>query len=96
MMMEAAYLRQGDHPAGFRGLDSSGVGAIHSEGQMGTKAVVRGNIRGEHAPEMPVVEDDDMIEHLAPDTPDEPLAVGILPRAVGRNLDLFYTQVLDP
>jgi len=63
---------------------------------MGTKAVVIGNIRGEHAPEMPLVEDDDMIEHIAPETPDKPLAVGMLPRAVGRNLDLFSTQVLDP
>jgi hypothetical protein len=58
---------------------------------MGTKAVVIRNIRGEHAPEMPLVEDNDMIEHITTDTPDEPLAVGILPRAVGRNLDLFYT-----
>jgi hypothetical protein len=32
MMMEAAYFRQRDHPAGFRGLDSSGVGAIPIEG----------------------------------------------------------------
>jgi hypothetical protein len=63
---------------------------------MRTKAVVIGEIRGEHTPEMLLVEDDDMIEHLAPDTPDEPLAVGILLRAVGRNLDLFYTQVFDP
>jgi hypothetical protein len=54
------------------------------------------NIRGEHVPEMSLVEDDDMIEHITTDTPDEPLAVGILPRAVGRNIDLFYTQVLDP
>ena len=61
---------------------------------MGAKAVVIGDIRGEHAPEMPVVEDDDMIEHLVAETPDEPLAVGRLPRAVGRNLDLFSTQVL--
>jgi hypothetical protein len=63
---------------------------------MGTKAVVIGHIRGEHASEMLAVEDNDMIEHIAPDTPDEPLAVGMLPRAMGRNLDLFDTQVLDP
>ena len=96
MMMEASHLRQGSHLPYFRWLDSAGLGAIHIERQMGTKAVVIGNIRGEHAPEMPLVEDDDMIEHIAPETPDKPLAVGILPRAVGRNLDLFYTQVLDP
>jgi hypothetical protein len=96
MMVEVSHCRQGPHLTYFRWLDSAGLGAIHSEGQMGTKAMVIGNIRGEHAPEMPVVEDDDMIEHIAPDTPDEPLAVGILPRAVGRNLDLLDTQVLDP
>jgi len=39
---------------------------------MGTKAVVIGEIRGEHAPEMPLVEDDDMSKHLATETPNEP------------------------
>ena len=43
MMMEAAYVRQGDHPAGFRGLDSSGVGAIHCQGKMGAQAVIGGD-----------------------------------------------------
>ena len=95
MMMQAAHFRQGDHPAGFRGLDSAGVGAIHIEGKMGTKAVVIGDIRGEHAPEMPVVEDDDMIEHIATDTPDEPLAVGILPGTARGDLDFFDAHVLD-
>ena len=58
--------------------------------------MIRGNIRGKHAPEMPGGEDDDMIVYLAPDSADEPLAVGMLPRAVERTLDLFSTQVLDP
>ena len=53
------------------------MGAIHSERKMGTEAVVIGDVCGKHAPEMPIVEDDDMIEHLATETPDEPLAVGI-------------------
>ncbi len=56
---------------------------------MGTKPMVIGDIRGEHAPEMPVVEDDDMIEHIATDTPDESLTVGILPRTVRGDLDFF-------
>src|SRR5688572_32797834 len=42
MMMEPAYCRQGDHPAGCRGLDSAGVGAIHCQGRVGTKAVIVG------------------------------------------------------
>jgi hypothetical protein len=93
MMMEASYLRQGPHRAHFRWRDSSGVGAIHLEGQMGTKAVVIGDIWGKHAPEMPVVEDDDMIEHLATETPDEPLAVRILPRTARGNLHFFDLNV---
>jgi hypothetical protein len=62
---------------------------------MRTKAVVIGEIRGEHTPEMLLVEDDDMIEHLAPDTPDEPLAVGILPRTARGDLNFFDAYVLD-
>jgi len=44
---------------------------------------------------MPVVEDDDMIEHLATDIPDESLTVGILPRTMRGDLDFFDTDVLD-
>ena len=44
---------------------------------------------------MPVVEHDDMIEHIATDTPDEPLAVGVLPWAPRGDLDLLDTHVLD-
>ena|SRR2546429_299455 len=61
---------------------------------MGTKAVVIGDIRSKHAPEMPLVEDDDLIERIAPDTPDEPFAVGILPRTARGDLDFFATDVL--
>jgi hypothetical protein len=95
MMMEASYLRQGPHLAHFRWHDSSGVGAIHIKGKMGAKAMVIGEIRGKHAPEMPLVEDDDMIEHLAAETPDEPLAVGILPRTARGDLDFFDSYMLN-
>ena len=95
MMMEAAYFRQGDYSAGFRGLDSSGVGAIHCQGKMGTKAVVIGDIHREHSLEMPVVEHNDMIEHIATDTPDEPLAVGIVPGTARDDLHFFDAHVLD-
>ena len=45
---------------------------------------------------MPVVEHDDLIEHLATDTPDEPLAVGIVPRTARGDHDFFDAHVLDP
>src|SRR5262249_32269400 len=45
--------------------------------------------------EMSVIEDDDMIEHVAPNAADDPLAVGILPRTSRGNLDFFDAHVLD-
>jgi hypothetical protein len=95
MMMQTAYFRQGDHSAGFRELDSAGVRAIHLEGKMGTTPVVIGDIRGEHAPEMLVVEDDDLIEHITTDTSDESLTVGILPGTARGDLHFFDADVLD-
>jgi hypothetical protein len=44
---------------------------------------------------MSVVEDDDVIEHLATHTPDEPFAVGILPGTARGDLDLFNAHILD-
>ena len=62
---------------------------------MGTKLVIIGNIRREHPLKMPFVEHDDMIEYVATETPDEPLAVGVLPGAAGGNLHIFDTQICD-
>ena len=62
---------------------------------MGAKAMIVGDIRREHPLEMPVVEDDDMIEHVATDTPNEPLAGGILPGTARGNFDFFDAHVLD-
>jgi hypothetical protein len=95
MMMEAPYVRQGSHLAHFRGLDSTGVGAIHIESKIRTKSVAIGDVGSEHSSEMPAVEDDDLIEHLTADTPDKALAVGILPRTARGDRDFFDAHVLD-
>src|SRR5262245_29278725 len=44
---------------------------------------------------MPVVEHDDMIEHVAANTANDPLAVRILPGTSWGDLDLFDAQMLD-
>ena len=62
---------------------------------MGTISVVIGDIRGEHSPEMLVIQDDDMIEYIAKDTPDEPLAVRILPGTTRGALHFFHAYILD-
>src|SRR5215510_3225088 len=95
MMMEASHLRQGHHPAHCRWLDRAGMWAIHLKGKMGTKSVIVGDIHREHPLEMPVVEDNDMIEYVATNTPNEPLAVGILPGTARGNFDFFDAHVLD-
>jgi hypothetical protein len=47
-------------------------------------------------PEMLLIEDDDLIEHLTTDTPDKPLAVGILPWTARGDLHFFDPQMCDP
>jgi hypothetical protein len=53
------------------------------------------HIRLKNTIQMPLVEYDDIIETLAPDAPNDPLAVWILPGTAGRNLYLFNAQVAD-
>ena len=62
---------------------------------MGAKAVVIGDISREHALEMPLVEHDDMSEHIASNAADDPLAVGILPGTTRGDLDVFDPHILD-
>src|SRR5215831_10473592 len=95
MVMKPPHFRPRDYPPGFRWLDSSGVWAIHLKGKMGAKSVIVSDICREHPLEMPVVEDNDMIEYVATDTSNEPLAVGILPGTARGNFDFFDAHVLD-
>ena len=44
---------------------------------------------------MPVVEDDDMLEHVVPNAADDSLAVGMLPGTARGSFDCFDTHVLD-
>jgi hypothetical protein len=79
MVMKPSHFRTRDYPTSFRCLDSAGVWAIHLEGKMGAKSVVIGDRGREHALEMPLVEHDDMMEPIATNAADDPLAGGIVP-----------------
>jgi hypothetical protein len=46
---------------------------------MGSPGMVIAEVARENPHEMPFVQDDHLIEHLAPDTTDEPFDVRILP-----------------
>jgi hypothetical protein len=95
MMMQAADVGHSNHCTDFGGLDRTWLRAIHIEGQMRAKLVIRGDIFWQKPPEMRLVEDDHMVEQVAPDTADEPLHGGMLPRTTGRNLHLLASHVAD-
>src|SRR6266700_3319838 len=58
--------------------------------------MIIGKVVGQDVSQMPLVQDDDMIQTLPPDTPDEPFNIGILPRTPWRNEDLLDAHMLDP
>jgi len=51
------------------------------------------DIRLKDSAQMPFVEDDDIVENLTPDTPDDMFTIGILPRRSWRNVHLFNAHV---
>ena len=52
-------------------------------------------VRAQDAVEMPLIENDDMVEAFSTDRTHEPFAIRILPRRPWRTHDLFDVQVLD-
>jgi len=76
--------------AQFRQLDGSLVGRILVERKMSSYAVIVREVAGQNAPQVPFVEDEDMVQTLAPGGANEPLpspsppAAGRPPFAQGR------------
>ncbi len=60
-------------------LDAPSLWALLFQGEMGSRRVVVGKIGTEEAFQVAVVQDDDVIETLAPDRADQALDIGILP-----------------
>ena len=73
---ELAYLRR---------LDGPPIRRILLEREMRSCAVVVREVCGQRATQVPFVQDENLIQALAPDRPDEPLRERGLPRAVGCN-----------
>jgi hypothetical protein len=78
------------------GLDASRRRRVFREREMGPGAVIVGEVVGERAPQMPLVEDDHVVETLAPDRTDHALDVGILPRTGWRGDHLSNPHRGDP
>ena len=90
-MVESADFRELYDLARRGELDRPEVWSILVEREMGTRPVVVGEVPGEEAVEISLAEYEDMIQALAPDRADEPLAERVLPRALRRR-----EHLLDP
>ena len=79
-MMKAADLREGDHPSEFSPLNAPRLRSVLVEREMRARTVVVASIRGKDSRSLTLVENDQVIQALAPEGSDEALGVGILPR----------------
>jgi hypothetical protein len=78
-MMQTTDLRDGDYLSPFGRVDRARIRTVFSQGQMRPCSVVIVLVRREDAVQMALVEDDEVVETLAPDRPDDSLDIRILP-----------------
>src|SRR3989442_4039957 len=93
-MMQATDFGNRDDHAQARWLDWPSVGCVLVEGEMSASLVIVREVAGQGAAQVSFAPDDDMIETLAPDRADEPIRIGVLPRAGGRRQDLTDPHAL--
>ena len=76
-VMEATDLGDGDDVTNFRRLTRPGMRRILGQRQMGPCSMIVRDVSGQHAAQMRLAEDDDMIETLAAHGSDQALHVRI-------------------
>ncbi len=88
-MMKSANLWKGDNLALARRLSRARLRAILAERQMSSGSMVIVEVGGKNPPQVPLIEDDDLVQALAPDRTDDPFDVRILPGGSGSRHDLL-------
>ena len=78
-MVQTTDLGYRGHLPSVARVDEAWIRAIFSQGQMRSGSLVIVPVRREDAMQMPLVEDDEMIQTLPPDRPDGSLDGRILP-----------------
>ena len=94
-VMQATDLRRDEDLAGSD-TRRPAVRGVFAQAEMRAAPMVVGEIRAKHAAEMPVVEDDHVVQTLAANGADHALHVGILPRAERTRHDLGDAEAGDP
>jgi hypothetical protein len=95
-MMETANFGQLQDSAHGGWLDRPGLGRILAERQMSSSPVVVGDVALEDPTEMPLAEDDDMVEAFSTCRANKALRIWILPRASGRGQHLLDAHAVHP
>ena len=79
-MVESAEMRNGDDVSRVKWVDGSRLRTLFGQGNMSSRRVVVGHVGAKHSTEMPLVENNEVIQAVAPNGANQPLDIGILPR----------------
>ena len=90
-----ASLWERDNVAGRGRLYWTRLGAILAEREMRAASVVILKVRRQHAAQVMLIEDDDVIETFAADGADDAFDIGVLPRRSRRGDDLLDSHRLN-
>jgi hypothetical protein len=93
-MMESADLGQRDDAAMRRWLDGARLGRILLEGEVSARPVVVPEVGSETTTEVPLVEDNHLVEQFASDGANDSLGEGVLPGRAWRSENLGRAHAL--
>lgn len=79
-MMQSANFRERDHVSFGRRLNASCRRGVLLQGEIFSRPMIVSEVRGQEASQMPLAEDDDMVQTLAPNGSDQSLRIRVLPR----------------
>ena len=94
-MMEAADLGNDYHSPHRAPLHRSWLGGIFLERQMSPAGMIVVDVLSQDSPEVSLVEDDHVVETLAPNASNQPFDVRILPRRARRRPNLVDADSCD-
>ena len=92
-MVEPAHLCNGDDLALCH--DRTSFRSIFRQCQMGSRAVIVGEIALQPVAQMSLIENDDVIQTFPPNRADQPLHIRILPRTPGCGDNFFHQERVE-
>jgi hypothetical protein len=93
-MVQTTDFADGHDLAHLRRLDRPSVWGILGESEMGPGVMVVPEIRSEDVSQVALAQDDDVVETVPPDRPDQAFGEGVLPGAVWRREDFTDSHTL--